>query len=110
MTIACAVMVVLLPGTHAVGEPPILGIAVFALFMALLNASLKPIVQLLALPFSIVTFGIVALIINWAFMELASWLSLTLFDVGVVVNGFGWAVLGSLIITIVSSIVSSIIE
>ena len=33
------------------GQPPILGIAVFALFMALINASIKPVTQLIALRF-----------------------------------------------------------
>lgn len=41
LTVAAAVMVVLLPGMTAVGQPPILGIAVFALFLALINASIK---------------------------------------------------------------------
>ena len=75
LTIAAAVMVVLLPGMHVVGHPPILGIAAFSLFMALFNASLKPVVQMLALPFSVLTFGLLALVINWLFMELASWLA-----------------------------------
>lgn len=97
LTVAAAVMVVLLPGMTAVGQPPILGIAVFALFMALINASIKPVTQLIALPFSILTFGLLYLVINWLFMRLASWLAISLFGVGVLVHGFWWAVLGSLI-------------
>ena len=42
-------------------------------------------------------------------MELASWLSLSLFDVGVTIDGFWWAVLGSIIMSIVSGIVSAAI-
>lgn len=109
MTVAAAVMVWLLPGMVAVGHPPMVGIIVWSLFMALLNASLKPIVQLLALPFSILTLGLFALVINWLFMELASWLAINLFGVGVVIGGFWWSVLGSLILSIVSSIVSSLV-
>lgn len=109
LTVAAAVMVVLLPGMTAVGQPPILGIAVFALFMALINASIKPLTHMIALPFSVLSFGIVALVINWLFMRLASWLAISLFDVGVTVNGFWWSVLASLIISIVSGIVSAII-
>ena len=48
MTIAAAVMVAVIPGMTPVGEPPILGIAAFALFMALINASIKPIVHLVS--------------------------------------------------------------
>ena len=65
LTIAAGVMVALLPGMHAIGDPPILGIGAFALFMALINASIKPIVHAIALPFSILSFGLIALIINW---------------------------------------------
>ena len=106
LTIAAGVMVTLLPGMHAVGEPPILGIGAFALFLALINASIKPIVHTIALPFSILSFGLIALIINWLFMELASWLAISLFDVGVTIDGFWWSVIGSLIMAIVSGIVT----
>lgn len=102
-------MVALLPGMHAVGNPPVLGIAAFSLFLALINASIKPIVHAIALPFSILTFGLAALIINWMFMQLASWLALSLFDVGVTIDGFWWSVIGSLIMSIVSGIVGGIL-
>ena len=84
--------------------------AVLALFMALINASIKPMTQLIALPFSILTFGLLYLVINWLFMRLASWLAISLFGVGVLVHGFWWAVLGSLIMSIVSGIVGSIVR
>ena len=45
LTVAAGVMVAVLPGMHAIGEPPVLGIAAFALFMALINASIKPIIM-----------------------------------------------------------------
>ena len=110
LTIAAGVMVTLLPGMHAVGEPPILGIGAFALFLALINASIKPIVHTIALPFSILSFGLIALIINWLFMELASWLAISLFDVGVTIDGFWWSVIGSLIMDIVYGIVGTVIQ
>ena len=99
MTIAAAVMVAVTPGMTPVGEPPILGIAAFALFMALI-----------ALPFAILSLGLVTLIINWLFMRLASWLAVSLFGVGVFVHGFWWSVLGSLVLTIVAGIVGSILD
>lgn len=110
LAIAASVVVVLLPGFEAVGEPAVLGVAAFSLFLALINASIKPIVQLLALPFTILSFGVLYLIINWLFMELASWLALSLFGVGVVIHGFLWSVLGSLIMSIVSSLVGGVVR
>lgn len=109
LTIAAGVMVAVLPGMHAVGEPAIVGVAAFALFLALINASIKPIVHVIALPFSMLSFGLIALIINWLFMELASWLAMSIFGVGVVVDGFLWSVIGSLIMSIVSGIVGSVV-
>lgn len=109
LTIAAGIMVAILPGMEAVGEPPILGVAAFSLFLALINASIKPVVHLIALPLSIMSFGIFALILNWLFMELASWLALSLFDVGVIIHGFLWAVIGSLIMSIVSGIVNAVV-
>lgn len=110
MTIAAAAMVAVTPGMTPVGEPAILGIAAFALFMALINASIKPIVHLISLPFAILTLGLLTLIINWLFMRLASWLAVSLFGIGVYIDGFWWSVFGSLVMTIVSGIVGSIIE
>ena len=92
------------------GEPPILGIGAFALFLALINASIKPIVHTIALPFSILSFGLIALIINWLFMELASWLAISMFDIGVTIDGFWWSVIGSLIMAIVSGLVGTVIR
>ena len=110
LTIAAGAMVILLPGMHPVGDPPIKGIAAFALFMALIDASIKPVARIIALPLTILTFGFILLVINWLFMRLASWLSVSLFGVGVWIGGFWWSVLGSLIMAIVASIVGSVIE
>lgn len=109
LTIATAVMVALLPGMAPIGDPPILGISAFALALALLNASIKPIVHVLALPFTILSFGIVALLINWGFMMFASWLAVSIFGVGVYIGGFWWSVIGSIIMSIVSGIVGAIL-
>ena len=110
MTIAAAVMVAVTPGMTPVGEPPILGIAAFALFMALINASIKPIVHLIALPFAILSLGLVTLIINWLFMRLASWLAVSLFRRGRLRTRFLVVGTGSLVLTIVAGIVGSILD
>lgn len=110
LSVAAGVMVWLLPGMEPIGGNAALDIIAFALFMALINASIKPIVHLLALPFSILSFGIAALIINVLFMKLASWLSMSVFGMGIWIDGFWWGVLGSLILSVVSAIVAAIIS
>ncbi|MDF7663917.1 phage holin family protein [Bifidobacterium sp. ESL0763] len=117
LTIAAAVMVVLLPGMRPIGHPPILGIAAFALFLALINASLRPVMnavtQVLALPLTVMSLGLAALValmlVNWVCMELASWLALTLFGVGVTVSGVLAAAVGAVVMALVSSVVNSLI-
>ncbi|RBP98341.1 hypothetical protein CRD60_00190 [Bifidobacterium aemilianum] len=111
LTISAGAMVFLLPESamSAVGSPKILGVAAFALFMALINASIKPLARLLALPFTILSLGLVALIINWLCMSLASWLSISFFGVGVLVHGFLWSVIGSIIMSVVGAIITAII-
>ncbi|KFF31160.1 phage holin family protein [Bifidobacterium bombi] len=109
LTIAAGVMVALIPGMRPIGNPAIFGIAAFALFMALINASIKPFLHILSLPFTVLTFGFFALIVNWLCMELASWLAVALFGVGVAINGFWVSVVGSFIMMVVSWIVESII-
>ncbi|NMM99602.1 Mycobacterial 4 TMS phage holin, superfamily IV [Bifidobacterium sp. DSM 109958] len=110
LAVAAGVMVWLLPGMRPVGKPAALGVVAFALFMALLDASIKPTVQLLSLPLTFLTFGVFALVLNWLFMRLASWLAVSAFGVGVFIDGFWWSVLGSIIMAVVSGIVSSIIS
>ena len=110
LAVAAGVMVWLLPGMQPVGEPALWGVVAFALFMALLDASLKPVIKMVSLPLTILTFGIFSLILNWLFMRLASWLAVSVFGVGVYIDGFWWSVLGSIIMAIVSGVVSSIID
>ena len=109
LAVAAGVMVWLLPGMRPVGEPALWGVAAFALFMALLDASIKPVIRLVSLPLTILTFGVFALVLNWLFMRLASWLAVSVFGVGVFIDGFWWSVLGSVIMAVVSGVVSSII-
>lgn len=108
LAIAVAVVVWLIPGFDTVGNQ-VLAVTIFSLFMALINITVKPLAHLLALPLTILSLGLFSLVITVGFMNLASWLALTLFGVGVTVSSFWWSVVASAIIAIVSGIVSSAI-
>jgi putative membrane protein len=108
LAIAVAIVVALIPGFSVVGDK-LWAIAGFSLFMALINAWVKPLVKVLSLPLTILTFGIFSLVLTVAFMRLASWLALSVFGTGVVVGSFWWSVLASAIIAAVSGIINSII-
>ncbi|MEU6256507.1 phage holin family protein [Streptomyces sp. NPDC047043] len=74
---------------------------VVALIFGLVNFLVKPIVKLLSLPLLILTLGLFTLIVNALMLLLTSWVADKL-DVSFHVEGFWTAVLGGLIISIVS--------
>ncbi|MFK4224500.1 phage holin family protein [Streptomyces sp. NPDC019890] len=72
-----------------------------ALLFGLVNFIVKPVVKLLTLPLFILTLGLITLVINALMLLLTSWLA-DKFDLNFHVEGFGTAVLGGLIISVVS--------
>src|SRR5690349_9840761 len=72
-----------------------------ALVFGLVNVVVKPIVKLLTLPLFILTLGLITLVVNALMLLLTSWLAGVL-DLSFHVEGFWTAVLGGLIISIVS--------
>ncbi|MET9964443.1 phage holin family protein [Streptomyces sp. NPDC006356] len=74
---------------------------IVALIFGLVNFVVKPIVKLLSLPLLILTLGLFTLVVNALMLLLTSWLA-DRFDLSFHVEGFWTAVLGGLIISIVS--------
>ncbi|MBD3009355.1 MULTISPECIES: phage holin family protein [unclassified Streptomyces] len=72
-----------------------------ALLFGVVNVVVKPIVKLLAFPLFILTLGLITLVINALMLLLTSWLAGKL-DLTFHVDGFGTAVLGGLIVSIVA--------
>jgi putative membrane protein len=95
---AIAVMLTawLLPGIHVEGFITALAVA---LALAVLNVILKPILIILTIPVTILTFGLFLLVINALIILLTGSII-----GGFYVDGFGWALLFSIILTIISSI------
>jgi len=69
-----------------------------ALLFGLVNALLGPILHFLSLPLTVVTLGLFAIVVNGVLLAITAGLSDNL-DVG----GFGGAVLGALVISIVAT-------
>ncbi len=84
--------------------------AVMAVILALINALVRPVLKLLTCPLIILTLGIFVLVINGFTLWLASTIAQNWFGVGYVVDGFGAAFLGSLIVSIVSVILSALVR
>lgn len=75
-----------------------------ALVLGLLNALVKPVLILLTLPITIVTLGLFLLVLN----ALLFWFAGSILK-GFVVDGFGWALLGALIYSLVAGLLSGLL-
>ena len=89
----------LVPGISYTGD----GASLFgvALVFGVLNVLIKPILFLLSLPFIIVTLGLFTLVVN-AVMLLITAAASDALGLGFFVDGFGAALKGALVVTIVS--------
>lgn len=76
-----------------------------AAVFGILNALIKPILQVLAFPLTVITFGLFSLIINAIIFGLAAWL-VTGFRLR---WGFWSAIIGTLALTFINSILFSIL-
>jgi putative membrane protein len=76
-------------------------LVVVALLFGLVNFLVKPVVKVLTFPLFILTLGLITLVVNALMLLLTSWIADKL-DVSFHVDGFWTAVLGGLIISIVS--------
>jgi putative membrane protein len=84
---------------HVQGNDAIIAAVVMAVVLALVNAFIRPLVLLLTLPATILTFGLFALVVN----ALLFWLAAVMVNIHV---DFWQAALGWLVFTIVSSALS----
>jgi putative membrane protein len=79
--------------------------------VVLANAVVKPILKVLSIPFIIFTFGLFILVVNALVLQLALWLSGSVFDLGISSTGFFWATfLGALVISVVSMILEAVFD
>ncbi|KUJ67884.1 hypothetical protein ACZ90_23465 [Streptomyces albus subsp. albus] len=79
----------------------ILSLFLVALLFGVVNAIVKPVVKLLSFPLFILTLGLITLVINALMLLLTSGLA-GRFDLSFHVEGFGTAVVGALIVSVVS--------
>jgi putative membrane protein len=91
----------LLSGVHIDGGFGAL--LLIALVWGLINGIIGPIARLLSLPLTIITFGLFALVVNALLFLLTAWIVGSLH-----VDSFWWALLGALIISIVTMVLDGI--
>ena len=99
-----------LPGLTIVGADTTaqsIGIILLvALVFGLVNAIVKPVVAILSIPLYILTLGLFTLIVNALMLTLTEWITEQT-SWGLRIDDFGTAILGALIISIVSFVLSA---
>ena len=98
-TIALAARVV--PGIHLNGVGPAL---LAGLVLGLINALVRPVLVIVTFPLTLLTLGLFLLVLNGICLALTSWL-VSGFDI----DGFVPAVLGALVVSVVSWVLMPII-
>ncbi|MCT1578009.1 phage holin family protein [Oceanobacillus kimchii] len=83
------------------------GTAVLASFiLAILNIIVKPIIVILTLPITIVTFGLFLIVIN----AITLMITQALIGSSFVIDGFGIAIIASIIISLITMILNSLVR
>ncbi len=106
--IAAAVAIAIVPGINVVGGS-YMGPLMFALMLAVVNTLVRPIAKILSFPITIVTLGLFMLVINACMFMLAGSMSVALFGSGVQVDSLGAAMLGSIVVSLASSVIGNVL-
>lgn len=107
--VAVAVAAWLVPGiTVESNTSAILVFAAFAIILGLVNAIIRPILVLLSCGCIALTLGLFMLVVNAVSLWLASWIAVNWFHVGFRVEGWLPALLGSIVISLVSFVLSMV--
>ncbi|MCC7117493.1 MAG: phage holin family protein [Anaerolineales bacterium] len=106
-TLALYIAVQIVPGINFGG--PWVDLLWVALISGLLNALVRPLLKFLTCPLIVLTLGLFTVLINTAILMLTSSLSAS-FGLDFSVDGFWPALLGSLVISLVSVVMSVIFK
>ena len=99
--VALLVVAYLLPGITVASFGSAL---IAALVLGLLNMLVKPLLVLLTLPITILTLGLFLIVLN----ALLFWFAGSILK-GFQVNGFWWSVIGALLYSLISGLLSAIV-
>jgi putative membrane protein len=103
-TVALYVAIAIVPGIHTQSSN-LLALIWLALIFGVINALLSPLLKFLTCPLIILTLGLFTLLINTLLFWLAGRVG-DMFGVGFTVAGFLPALLGSLVVSVISIVLS----
>ncbi|HSR33915.1 MAG TPA: phage holin family protein [Anaerolineae bacterium] len=106
IAIALFVAVWLVPGIYTEETSGWIAVGIMAVVLGLVNAIIRPILAFLSCGCIVITMGLFMLVINALTLWLASWVSVNLLGIGFYVEGFWSALLGSIVVSLVSFFLS----
>jgi putative membrane protein len=98
----------IIPGIMVEGDAWV-AYSVMAIVLGLVNALIRPILKFLSCGFILITLGLFVFVINAATFLLSAQIAQNWFGVGFYVDGFGAALLGSIVVSLVTLILSKIL-
>lgn len=87
----------------------VIAVAAVAVVFTLINMFIAPVVKTLSLPFIILTLGLALLVINALLLLLTEWVTDKI-DVSFFIDGFWWALLASIVISVVNGALGTVFK
>ncbi|NOR89040.1 MAG: phage holin family protein [Anaerolineales bacterium] len=104
--VALVAAVWLIPGIRIESQNAWIVVGLVAVILGFVNAIIRPVLMFLSCGCIVLTMGLFMIVVNGLALWLASWISVNLFNIGFYVDGFWPAILGSIVVSIVSFLLS----
>ncbi len=104
--VALVAAVWLIPGIRIESQNAWIVVGLVAVILGFVNAIIRPVLMFLSCGCIVLTMGLFMIVVNGLTLWLASWISVNLFNVGFYVDGLWPAILGSIVVSIVSFLLS----
>ncbi len=113
--LALWVVTLIVPGIRFVGADSTLQeigiIFVVAVVFGLVNAVIKPIVQIISIPLYILTLGLIHIVINALMLWITSWITENTTHWGLYIDHFWWtAIWAAIVLAVVSWLLSLVVR
>ena len=105
-SISVGVAAWLIPGIHVSDSSAWLAVGIMAVALGLVNIFLRPVLTFLSCGFVVLTLGLFMFVVNGLVFWAASWMSSSWFNVGFRVDNLWAAMLGSIVVSIVSFLIT----
>jgi len=108
--IALVIAANVVPGIRVEGANGWVTFGIVAIVLSLVNALVKPILVFLSCGFIFLTMGLFLLVINAFVLWLTAWVSVNWLNIGFYVDGFVPALLGSIIVSLVTLLLGGLFK